>query len=163
MDGQDVFFYIQEMKANGYAGPVVVISIVDDRSRRSAPGRISFSPSLSARFKLESTLRELLKGHASNKMLLADDDEVTRYLLGEALTKLGYNMVEARNGREAMQILGDHILAGVLLDIVMPDLTGIEVLREIRHNASTEQAPVIIHTSKDLSLQELEELQGLEQ
>ena len=43
----------------------------------------------------------------------------------------------------------------------MPDLTGIEVLREIRHNASTEQVPVIVHSSKDLSLQELEELSRL--
>ncbi len=42
-----VLFYIQEMKANGYAGPVVVISVVDDDRRRWALGRISFSPNLS--------------------------------------------------------------------------------------------------------------------
>ena len=161
IDGQDVLFYIQELKADGYIGPVVVISVVDDPQPALAAGADKFLAKPVGPFKLESTLHELLKGHASNKILLVDDDEVTRYLLGESLTKLGFNIVEAQNGREAIQSLGDHILAGVLLDIVMPDLTGIEVLREIRHNASTEQVPVIVHSSKDLSLQELEELSRL--
>jgi CheY-like chemotaxis protein len=161
IDGQDALFYIQEMKAQGYKGPVVVISVVDDPQAPLAAGADRFLAKPVVSFKLESTLHELLKGHASNKILLVDDDEVTRYLLGEALTKLGFNIVEAQNGREAIQSLGDHILAGVLLDIIMPDLTGIEVLREIRHNASTEQVPVIVHSSKDLSPQELEELSKL--
>jgi CheY-like chemotaxis protein len=94
-------------------------------------------------------------------LLLADDDEVTRYLLGEALTKLGYNVLEARNGREAVQIMESHVLAGVFLDIIMPDLTGFEVLREIRRNPLTKTTPVVIHTSKDLSGEEAGHLSGL--
>ena len=131
-------FYIQELKAHGYTGPVVVISVVDDAQAALAAGADKFLAKPVGPFKLESTLHELLKGHASNTILLVDDDEVTRYLLGESLTKLGYNIVEAQNGREAIQSLGDHILTGVFLDIVMPDLTGFEVLREIRRNASHE-------------------------
>jgi len=161
IDGQDALFYIQEMKAQGYSGPVVVISVVDDSQAAFAAGADKFLTKPVGPFKLEATLHELLKGRASNKILLVDDDEVTRYLLGDSLTKLGFNIVEAQNGREAIQSLGDHILAGVLLDIIMPDLTGIEVLREIRHNTSTEQVPVIVHSSKDLSSQELEELSKL--
>jgi signal transduction histidine kinase/CheY-like chemotaxis protein len=161
LDGQDALFYIQEMKAQGYSGPVVVISVVDDSQAAFAAGADKFLTKPVGPFKLEATLHELLKGHESNKILLVDDDEVTRYLLGDSLTKLGFNVVEAQNGREAIQSLGDHILAGVLLDIIMPDLTGIEVLREIRNNTSTEQVPVIVHSSKDLSSQELEELSKL--
>jgi CheY-like chemotaxis protein len=93
--------------------------------------------------------------------LLADDDEVTRYLLGEAWTKLGYNVLEARNGREAVQIMESNMLAGVFLDIIMPDLTGFEVLREIRRSPSTKTTPVVIHTSKDLSQEEVGELSDL--
>jgi CheY-like chemotaxis protein len=43
----------------------------------------------------------------------------------------------------------------------MPDLTGFEVLREIRHNPENGTVPVIIHTSKDLSLMETDELRSL--
>jgi signal transduction histidine kinase/CheY-like chemotaxis protein len=161
MDGQDCLFYIHEMKANGYAGPVVVISVVDDEKSALGAGADRFLAKPVASFKLASTFRELIDGHTSNSILLVDDDEVTRYLLGEALTKLGYNVLEAQNGREAIQAIGTHMLAAVFLDIIMPDLTGFEVLREIRRNPATKTTPVVVHTSKDLSEEEAGELTGL--
>jgi CheY-like chemotaxis protein len=161
MDGQDCLFYIHEMKANGYAGPVVVISVVDDEKSALGAGADRFLSKPVAPFKLASTFRELIDGHTSNSILLVDDDEVTRYLLGEALTKLGYNVLEAQNGREAIEAIATNMLAAVFLDIVMPDLTGFEVLREIRRNPSTKTTPVVVHTSKDLSEEEVGELTGL--
>ena len=161
MDGQDCLFYIHEMKANGYAGPVVVISVVDDEKSALGAGADRFLSKPVAPFKLASTFRELIDGHTSNSILLVDDDEVTRYLLGEALTKLGYNVLEAQNGREAIEAIATNMLAAVFLDIVMPDLTGFEVLREIRRNPSTQTTPVVVHTSKDLSEEEADELTGL--
>ncbi len=103
----------------------------------------------------------MIEDKTPSTLLLTDDDEVTRYLLGEALTKLGYNVMEARNGREAIQLLGRHILSGVFLDVMMPGLNGFEVLREIRGNFHTKEIPVIIHTSKDLSPEEQDELSSL--
>jgi signal transduction histidine kinase/CheY-like chemotaxis protein len=161
MDGQDCLFYIHEMKANGYAGPVVVISVVDDEKSALGAGADKFLAKPVAPFKLTTTFRELIEGHTSNSVLLVDDDEVTRYLLGEALTKLGYNVLEAQNGREAIQVIGTHSLAAVFLDIIMPDLTGFEVLREIRRNPSTKTTPVVVHTSKDLSEEEASDLTDL--
>ena len=161
IDGEDCLFYIQELKSAGYAGPVVVISVVDDQQAALGAGADQFLTKPVPPFKLASTLRELLEGQGSHTVLLADDDEVTRYLLGEALTRLGYDVVEARDGREAIQMMGSHILTGVFLDIVMPDLTGFEVLREMRRSPSTESIPVIVHTSKDLSPQEADSLTDL--
>jgi signal transduction histidine kinase/CheY-like chemotaxis protein len=161
MDGRDCLFYIHEMKANGYAGPVVVISVVDDEKSALGAGADRFLSKPVAPFKLASTFRELIDGHTSNSILLVDDDEVTRYLLGEALTKLGYNVLEAQNGREAIEKTATNMLAAVFLDIVMPDLTGFEVLREIRRNPSTKTTPVVVHTSKDLSEEEVGGLTGL--
>lgn len=56
----------------------------------------------------------------------------------------------------------NHILNGVFLDIIMPDLTGFEVLHEIRRDPFKTTIPVIVHTSKDLSLQEIKDLTNLE-
>jgi len=161
IDGEDSLYYIEELKANGYTGPIVVISVIDDESPAINAGADAFLSKPVAPFKLQSTLGELLGGKSLNAILLADDDEATRYLLGEALTRLGYRVVEAQNGREAIQIMENHILDGVFLDIIMPDLTGFEVLREIRRNPKKRTIPIIVHTSKDLSSQELEELANL--
>jgi CheY-like chemotaxis protein len=103
----------------------------------------------------------LIEERTSHTVLLVDDDEVTRYVLGEALAKLGYSIVEARNGREAIRIMESNIPTGMFLDIVMPDLTGFEVLREMRHDPSTKDIPVVIHTSKELSAQEVEYLSSM--
>jgi signal transduction histidine kinase/CheY-like chemotaxis protein len=161
IDGEDCLFYIQELKSTGYAGPVIVISVVDEQQAALGAGADRFLTKPVPPFKLASTLRELLEGQGSHTVLLADDDEVTRYLLAEALTRLGYDVVEARDGREAIQMMESHILTGVFLDIVMPDLTGFEVLREMRRNPSTKSIPVIVHTSKDLSPEEADSLTQL--
>jgi len=161
IDEEDCLFYIQELRNAGFAGPVIVVSVIDDEPAALGAGADKFLTKPVRPFKLASTLRELLEGHRSRTVLLADDDEVTRYLLGEALTGLGYDVVEARNGREAILMTERHIPTGVFLDIVMPDLTGFEVLREMRRSPSTKSIPVIVHTSKDLSPQEVDSLMDL--
>ena len=81
--------------------------------------------------------------------------------MGESLTKMGYNVLEAQNGREAIQAVGRTRSLLSSWSIIMPDLTGFEVLREIRRNPSTKTTPVVVHTSKDLSEEEAEDLTGL--
>jgi signal transduction histidine kinase/DNA-binding response OmpR family regulator len=158
IDGEDSLFYIGELKAADYHGPILVISVIDEEQAAIDAGADAFLAKPVAPFRLENTLHRLLGNAAPNTILLADDDEVARYLLGEALTKLGYKIIEAHNGREAIQIIGNHILNGVFLDMVMPDLTGFEVLREIKRNQEMMELPVIIHSSMELSESELSEL-----
>ena len=161
LDGEDSLYYIQELKRSGYKGPILVISVIDEEQIALNAGADAFLAKPVAPFQLENTIRELLGRPAAHTVLLADDDEVARYLLGDALTKLGYRVTEAHDGREAIQMMENNIFNGVFLDIVMPDLTGFEVLREIRHNPERKNVPVIIHTSKDLSSQDVEELRSL--
>jgi signal transduction histidine kinase/DNA-binding response OmpR family regulator len=161
IDNEDSLSYIQELKEGGYKGPILVISVVDDLQGAIDAGADAFLAKPASPFKLASTLRGLLEGRVFNTILLADDDEVSRYLLGEALSKLGYSILEAQNGREAMRIVEEYKLGGVFLDIVMPDLTGFEVLREIKQNPLNKTMPVIIHSSKDLTPREADELAAL--
>jgi CheY-like chemotaxis protein len=161
LEGEDSLFYIQELKAGGYQGPIIVIGVVDDEKSALDAGADRFLAKPIAPFKLTITLKELLEGELAHTVLLADDDGVTRYILGEALSRLGYNVLEAQNGREAIQMMEKHILTGVFLDVIMPALTGLEVLREMRRNSYTATIPVIVHTSKELSPQEMDELTNL--
>lgn len=65
-------------------------------------------------------------------ILLVDDDEPMRKMLGITLTKLGYQVTEARDGREALRLFAAEPPDLVLTDMVMPDKEGVEVIGELR-------------------------------
>ena len=72
-------------------------------------------------------------------ILLVDDEEGIRKVLGIALRDMGYRIIAAENGREALRIYKKECPAIVLTDIKMPDMDGIELLRRIKKiNPDTE-------------------------
>ena len=158
IDQQDCLFFIPEMRSMGFAGPVLVVSVVDDSKTPLESGAAAFLPKPIAPFTLVNTIRELIEGKVSKTILLSEDDEVTRYLLGEALTKYGFRILEARNGREALKMAETYLPDAMFLDIAMPDLNGFEVLRELRNNPTTRGVSVIVHSSKTLSKEEVVQL-----
>jgi CheY-like chemotaxis protein len=66
------------------------------------------------------------------KTLIADDDVITRLLLSAALRKLGHEVHEATNGREAWEAWHSGAFAFIISDWMMPDLDGLEFCRRIR-------------------------------
>jgi signal transduction histidine kinase/CheY-like chemotaxis protein len=161
IDGHDELAYIQELKQAGFKGPILVISVIDEPEVALTAGADAFLAKPVAPFKLTSTLHALLEGRMVSTILLADDDEVSRYLLGDALSKLGYNIVEAQNGRDALNMIKSHRLNGIFLDLAMPGLTGFEVLRELNRDPIRTSPPVIVHSSKDLSAREIDDLASM--
>jgi two-component system chemotaxis response regulator CheY len=82
---------------------------------------------------------------AKQRILVADDDPGIRRILHAGLTKAGYDVVEARDGEEAMRLWRDVGADLVISDIYMPDKDGLEVIRELRAESPT--TPVISMTS----------------
>jgi DNA-binding response OmpR family regulator len=66
------------------------------------------------------------------KVLVVDDEPMIRGLLREALQVWGYDVSEARTGAQTLAALGDTQIAAVLLDINLPDSSGLDLLREIK-------------------------------
>lgn len=66
------------------------------------------------------------------KILVADDEMSIRLLYSEELKEEGYDVVTAANGKEALEIVAREPLDLVILDIKMPEMSGIEVLRQIK-------------------------------
>ena len=84
-------------------------------------------------------------------VLVVDDDEANRNVLGRRLMKLGYGIIEARDGVEALERLADTN-AGidlVLLDVMMPRLDGFEVLARHRADPAIRHIPVIMISALD--------------
>ena len=82
-------------------------------------------------------------------VLVVDDNETNRDILRRRLSKLGFTVQTAENGREAL----DHLLKGgfdlVLLDIMMPVMNGYEVLDRMKADASLRNIPVIVLSASD--------------
>lgn len=162
IDQKDCLYFIEEIRSKGYNGPVLVVSVVNDEKSAIEAGATKFLPKPVPPFTLLNTVRELIEDRPLKTVLLVDDDEITRYLVGGELVKAGYRILEARGGREALHMMEREAIDAILLDIVMPDINGFEVLREIRKQDSLKSIPVIVHSSRDLSSQERQMLSDLD-
>lgn len=80
-------------------------------------------------------------------LLVVDDDEFNRDLLSRRLSREGYNIATAVNGENALSILETEIFDLILLDIMMPDIDGIEVLKRIRSCPTLRDTPVMMVTA----------------
>ncbi len=77
-----------------------------------------------------------------SRVLLVDDDVPFLKMLSHALQLAGYSVVSAETGGEALQKLREEPAAAVVLDIIMPEMDGIEALRKLRENCP--ELPVIV-------------------
>jgi signal transduction histidine kinase/DNA-binding response OmpR family regulator len=154
LDEKDSLLYIAELRSQGYPGPILVVSVMDDPKSAMDAGATFFLAKPVPPFTLLNTIRELIDGRPSKTVLLVDDDEVTRYLVGGTLARAGFRIVEAHGGREALRLIQSESPDAIVLDIAMPDMTGFEVLREIRELGLAPSAPVVIHSSLELCEQE---------
>jgi two-component system OmpR family response regulator len=92
----------------------------------------------------------------TGRILLADDDPSLREVVRYALDRAGFEVIEAADGRAAVERFARHAIDLVLLDVLMPELDGIEVCRVIR---KTSQVPIVFLSSR---AEEVDKILGLE-
>ena len=85
---------------------------------------------------------------ANANLLIVDDEELNREGLARRLQKHDYDIALAKNGREAIELLGTRPFDLVLLDIMMPGMNGLEVLKFLRRVDSLIDLPIIMVTAK---------------
>ena len=84
----------------------------------------------------------------AEKVLLVDDDMDTLRLVGLMLQRQGYEVRAASNGKQALSMVQTDLPDLILLDIMMPDMDGYEVARQLRANLATSEIPIIMFTAK---------------
>ncbi len=90
------------------------------------------------------------------RILLADDDPSLREVVRYALDRAGYDVIEASDGREALDRFKRHAVDLVVLDVLMPEMDGITVCRELRRASSV---PIVFLSSRS---EEVDRILGLE-
>lgn len=83
------------------------------------------------------------------KILIADDSVLVRTVLKDALQKSNYEVVETDNGHTAVNLAIEELPDLIVLDLVMPKMTGIEAVRNIRSDDRLKHIPVLISTGSD--------------
>ena len=82
-------------------------------------------------------------------ILIADDSKTTQMLVRTTLSRMpGLQFVAAENGRQALEVLDGAAVDLLVTDINMPEMDGIELVREVRRRKSSDELPILIMTAK---------------
>jgi CheY-like chemotaxis protein len=82
-------------------------------------------------------------------ILVVDDERLNRTLMTVALTNVGYSVTCAEHGREALEKLREHSYDTMLLDLLMPEMDGFQVLEHLQHDDDLRQVPVLVTSGLD--------------
>jgi signal transduction histidine kinase/DNA-binding response OmpR family regulator len=138
--------------------PLIVTSVHDESRTAASKGISLFLPKPVEREVLLGELRRLTAQTGTRRILLIDDNEVARYILRDLLSQPWLDIREAGSGTEGLLLLNESMPDALILDLLMPDISGFELLRQLRTQPSTQNLPVLIYTSKVLSESEKAQL-----
>jgi signal transduction histidine kinase/DNA-binding response OmpR family regulator len=141
--------------------PVVIISMVENRELGVALGADDYFVKPVDRERLLERLRQIVSGRQQRpRLLLIDDDASVHALLEEELTSLGYAIENAFSGEDGLRAAADRSPDVIILDLMMPGMSGFEVADELKENPLTANIPILVLTSKDLTNDDRRELQS---
>lgn len=93
-----------------------------------------------------------------NKVLVVEDEVNTAELLRRYFELVGYDVVSVQTGKEALKVAEEKAPQVIILDIVLPDMDGYQVCKELRTNPKTDSIPIVFLTQKDERSDRLEGL-----
>jgi GAF domain-containing protein/CheY-like chemotaxis protein len=159
MPGMDGWAVLSALKADPDIAdiPVIMLTIVDDRNLGYALGASDYLTKPIDRERLVTVLKQ----HRRDRpVLVVDDDAEVRQLLRRMLESEGFAVVEAENGRVALERLGGGSPSLILLDLMMPEMDGFEFVTELRRHEGWRAIPIVVITARDLSRDDRERLNG---
>jgi CheY-like chemotaxis protein len=92
--------------------------------------------------------------------MVVEDNAENREMMRRQLTKAGWRVMEAENGRRALDCLQIEQPGIILLDLMMPEMDGFEFVSELRQRPEWQSIPVIVLTAKDLTQEDRQRLEG---
>ena len=151
MPGTDGWQVLHRLKADPVTReiPVVMCTIVDDTGLGRKLGAAGWLTKPTSAEAAAATLARVCG--RPGRVLIVDDDRAMMEAMRQQLEGEPYEIFSAFDGKEALAILERQWIDAVVLDLVMPNVDGFEVLDAVKRDPNTAAIPVIIVTAKDLS------------
>ncbi|TMG27646.1 MAG: response regulator, partial [Chloroflexi bacterium] len=144
--------------------PVVVVSVVDNPELGKALGALDyFVKPVDGKLLVDRLTRLKLKPAvegATTSVMVVDDEPSNRSWLMRILEPAGFEVIEASGGREAIELAKARPPDLVLLDLMMPEVTGFDVVEALRADPKTSQTPIMILTARHLTEADKRQLNG---
>jgi len=163
MDGWE---FMRRLKANPKLAdtPVVIISLSQDMERGLAFGarRVLNKPFVHEELAAALTGLIEMRPDATPRVLVVEDNLKASELLTTILEAEGYSVLRAYDGAEAIEAARRAHPDLVILDLMLPQVSGFEVARALRETQHTADIPIVVLSAKDLNAEEHEILNGVE-
>jgi signal transduction histidine kinase/DNA-binding LacI/PurR family transcriptional regulator/CheY-like chemotaxis protein len=150
-DGWEVLALLKS-NAETYAVPVIMCSFSDQERLGAALGADAYLVKPVREDEIMGLVRHWAKKEGT--VLVVDDDKNARHVMRSMLHNTGYQIREAANGTEALASVAEQLPDLLILDLMMPEVDGFEVLSQLRADPRYAELPIIIVTAKDLSFEE---------
>ena len=111
---------------------------------------------LQSNFQPSKQSSQIMKKH---RILIVEDEKPIRDMVFFALDSNGYEIIEAVNGKEATEKLAQEVPSLILMDWMLPDVSGLELVRRIKRDEFTRDIPIIMLTAKT---EERDKVEGLD-
>jgi CheY-like chemotaxis protein len=144
--------------------PVVMVTILDDKRKGFALGATDYLTKPIDQHHLVRVISKYRRDHAmmtDGAILVVEDDTATREILQRTLQKEGWVVASAENGRIALEQVAEHQPDLILLDLMMPEMDGFQVLNVLRSTPAWKTIPVLVVTAKELTPEEHQRLGGV--
>jgi PAS domain S-box-containing protein len=158
MRGLDGWAVLRRLKADPELCniPVIMVSIIKDKAMGFTLGAAEYLSKPVDRDLLLRLAHRYSEPGRGDLVLVVEDDPSTRELIRRTLEGQDLRVVEAENGRMALDRMKEETPALIVLDLMMPVMDGFEFLQQLRRSEAWREVPVVVLTAKDLSQEERE-------
>ncbi|MEO8607075.1 MAG: GAF domain-containing protein [Chloroflexota bacterium] len=162
MPGISGWEVLRELKADKETAhiPVIILSIVEQKTVGFYLGAADYLVKPITRETLQAALDRAAHVEPKDPILIIDDNPNDRAFLAEMLQYAGYEVVQLDGGQVALEWLAEQPAALILLDLMMPGMSGLEVMQQLAGNPGTRDIPVIIVTNSPPTDEKVAEIQN---
>ncbi|MFA5834778.1 MAG: response regulator [Bacteroidota bacterium] len=142
--------------------PVIIISMVDERNVGFGLGAVEYFVKPVQKDELLAAVKRVEGRSAQNsaKILVIDDDRSVTDLVQIILEAEGCTVIKAHNGKDGLALAAQEKPDLIILDLVMPEMSGFNVAYQLKHSSATFTIPVMIMTSMEIDDETREQLEG---
>ncbi len=142
--------------------PIIVVSIIDEKNLGFSLGAVDYFVKPVNKDELLGAMDRVRLSHRTDshipKVLIIDDDRAATDLVEIILESEGYHVLKAFHGKDGLELAASEKPDIILLDLIMPEMSGVSVAYQLKQNPLTRSTPIIILTSMEIDEEMQEQL-----